>query len=53
MYWHNVFSATDTGSKVDVKLNFDDEASLEQILQMGFEGGFKMGLSNLDELLEV
>jgi len=53
MYWHNVFSATGAGSKVDVNLSFDDEASLEQILQMGFEGGFKMGLNNLDELLEA
>ena len=53
MYWHNVFSATETGSKADVKLSFDDQASLEQILQMGFEGGFKMGLSNLDELLQA
>jgi uncharacterized protein YndB with AHSA1/START domain len=53
MYWHNVFSSTNTGSKVDVTLTFDDQASLEQILQMGFEGGFKMGLSNLDELLEA
>jgi len=51
MYWNNAFSATEGGSKVDVKLSFDDQASLEQILQMGFEGGFKMGLSNLDELL--
>lgn len=52
MYWDNVFSATDTGSKVTVKLSFDDEAGLAQILQMGFEGGFKMGLTNLDELLD-
>lgn len=51
MYWNNVFSGTDTGSKVNVKLSFDDQNGLEQILQMGFESGFTMALGNLDELL--
>ncbi|MES2427019.1 MAG: SRPBCC domain-containing protein [Bacteroidota bacterium] len=51
MNWHNVFSATATGSKVEIVLSFDSEADLEKIVQMGFKEGFTMGLGNLDELL--
>ncbi|MGF7078778.1 SRPBCC family protein [Mucilaginibacter sp. UYCu711] len=51
MYWRNVFSATATGSKVDIQLSFDTEADMAQIVGMGFKEGFTMGLGNLDELL--
>jgi uncharacterized protein YndB with AHSA1/START domain len=51
MHWHNVFSATATGSKVDIELSFDNEADMAQIVGMGFKEGFTMGLGNLDELL--
>jgi uncharacterized protein YndB with AHSA1/START domain len=51
MHWHNVFSATAIGSKVEIVLSFDSEADLEKIVQMGFKEGFTMGLGNLDELL--
>jgi uncharacterized protein YndB with AHSA1/START domain len=51
MNWKNDFRQTDTGTKVEVEIIFDNEADFEKILQMGFEEGFKMGLSNLDELL--
>lgn len=53
MYWLNEFSATATGSKVTITISFDDIADLEKIVAMGFEGGFSMGLANLDELLET
>ncbi|WP_217451975.1 SRPBCC family protein [Mucilaginibacter humi] len=51
MYWENNFSATATGSKADIKLSFDSEANMAQIVGMGFKEGFTMGLGNLDELL--
>lgn len=51
LHWLNIFSATETGSKVDVTIIFDKEEDLKKIVEMGFEGGFSMGLSNLDELL--
>ncbi|MBC7400269.1 MAG: SRPBCC domain-containing protein [Mucilaginibacter sp.] len=51
MHWHNVFSGTTTGSKVEVELSFDNEADMAQIVGMGFKEGFTMGLSNLDALL--
>jgi uncharacterized protein YndB with AHSA1/START domain len=52
MHWHVEFSATPTGTRVDVTLTFDKEADLQKIVEMGFEGGFNMGLNQLDELLE-
>ncbi|HEY9534159.1 MAG TPA: SRPBCC domain-containing protein [Mucilaginibacter sp.] len=53
MNWDNHFLPTDTGSKVEITLSFDNEADLEKIIQMGFKEGFSMGLENLDELLEA
>ena len=52
MHWHTIFSATATGSKIDVTIGFDKEADLKTIVEMGFEAGFSMGLSNLDAVLE-
>ena len=51
MHWSIVFIPTTTGSKVEVRISFDNEADLQKILEMGFEAGFSMGLGNLDELL--
>jgi uncharacterized protein YndB with AHSA1/START domain len=51
MYWHIEFIPTPTGSTVEVTLSFDSEAAAMKMIEMGFEGGFTMGLSNLDELL--
>jgi uncharacterized protein YndB with AHSA1/START domain len=50
-HWANVFMATSTGSKVEIAVSFDNEADMNTLIAMGFEGGFSMGLSNLDELL--
>ena len=51
MHWKNVFSKTNTGTKVEVEITFGNVADLERILEMGFEAGFRAGLGNLDELL--
>lgn len=51
MYWLVEFEPTATGTKIEVELTFDKEADMEKIIEMGFEGGFTMGLGNLDELL--
>jgi uncharacterized protein YndB with AHSA1/START domain len=52
-HWKNTFKATPTGSKVEVELSFDNEDSLKNMIAMGFEKGFTMGLGNLEELLEA
>jgi uncharacterized protein YndB with AHSA1/START domain len=51
-HWDNKFVAT-TGdkTKVVVDLSFDDEAAIKMMVEMGFEGGFTMGLNQLEELL--
>lgn len=50
--WDVKFKGENDSTMVDITLSFDKLEDLEMIIQMGFEGGFKMGLSNLDELLE-
>ena len=52
MRWHVEFFATPAGSRVEVTLSFDSEEGLNQIVEMGFQGGFTMGLNQLEELLE-
>jgi uncharacterized protein YndB with AHSA1/START domain len=51
MHWFNTFHPTETGTRVDTEISFDREVDMETIIKMGFEGGFTMGLGNLDELL--
>lgn len=50
--WKNEFGASDDGTKVVVEITFASEADMQQLITMGFEGGFTMGLNNLEELLE-
>lgn len=52
MHWRTEFSATSTGTMVNVTIHFDREADLRTIVEMGFEAGFSMGLGNLEGLLE-
>jgi uncharacterized protein YndB with AHSA1/START domain len=51
--WKNNFYKTDTGTKVIVELTFSSEADLLKIVEMGFEQGFAMAHTNLDELLKT
>jgi uncharacterized protein YndB with AHSA1/START domain len=50
-HWDNKFVATGNKTKVVVDLHFDDEATMKMMVEMGFEGGFTMGLNQLEELL--
>ncbi|CAA9527162.1 MAG: Ligand-binding SRPBCC domain protein family [uncultured Segetibacter sp.] len=52
MHWKCEFSATDTGTKVEVEITFASEADMHKIIEMGFEVGFTAAHGNLDELLE-
>ena len=51
MHWNIKFIPTAAGTTVQVELSFNEEASMQKMIQMGFEGGFTMGLNNLEELL--
>lgn len=51
MLWNNNFAAIDGGTRVIVKISFNKETDMKTIVEMGFEGGFTMGLNNLEEYL--
>jgi Fe2+ transport system protein FeoA len=39
------------GAKVTVNIHFASEQAMNQLLEMGFEQGFKAGLDQLEEIL--
>lgn len=51
MNWKNEFSQSGSGTKVTIQIDFENEADIRKILEMGFEEGFTAALGNLDELL--
>lgn len=52
MHWDSKFSATDTGTKVEVEITFASDADMQKIIEMGFEEGFTAAHGNLDEVLK-
>ena len=50
-YWQIAMEQKEQVTTVNVTITFDDTASLEKLVAMGFEGGFTMGLNQLEELL--
>ena len=52
-HWKVQFIADGEGTRVETELSFDKLADLEQLVAMGFEGGFSIGLNQLEELLAV
>jgi uncharacterized protein YndB with AHSA1/START domain len=49
--WNIIFTESNTGTKIEVKLIFGTEADLQKLVEMGFEQGFSIGLNQLEELL--
>jgi uncharacterized protein YndB with AHSA1/START domain len=49
--WSNTFEENEDSTIVHIELKFDTVEGVEKILETGFQEGFTMGLSNLDELL--
>ncbi|HVV53738.1 MAG TPA: SRPBCC domain-containing protein [Mucilaginibacter sp.] len=52
-HWDNKFVAAGDKTKVVVDLSFDQEADFKMLVEMGFEGGFTIGLNQLEELLAI
>ncbi|MDF2188281.1 SRPBCC domain-containing protein [Paraflavitalea sp. CAU 1676] len=52
MDWVVSFAETSEGTTVTIDITFPDEAGMQKILEMGFEQGFAMALSNLDEIFD-
>jgi len=52
MHWKNEFSASGTGTKVEIEITFDKKEDMDKIVEMGFEEGFTAAHGNLDEVLK-
>ena len=49
--WDLNFSEQNGTTKVSITIKNESLARLEKMIEMGFQGGFTMGLQQLDELL--
>lgn len=49
--WLFGFTGVEEGAKVTVNIHFASEQAMNQLLEMGFEQGFKAGLDQLEEIL--
>lgn len=49
--WLKQFSESEGTTTVNIEITYNKIEDMKRILEMGFEGGFKLGLGNLDELL--
>lgn len=49
--WLLGFTGVKEGTKLTVNIHFSSTEEMQKILAMGFEEGFKMGLNQLEELL--
>lgn len=52
-HWDNKFIAVGDKTKVIIDVTFDNDAHIKKLLDMGFEGGFSIGLNQLDELMNA
>jgi uncharacterized protein YndB with AHSA1/START domain len=50
-HWDNKFTSKGDKTLVTVDMTFDEESTMKMMVEMGFEGGFTMGLNQLEELL--
>ncbi|AYB32080.1 SRPBCC domain-containing protein [Chryseolinea soli] len=51
--WKIAFRAMGSGTEITVEITSASEASLQQLLAMGFESGFTMALGNLEQYLQA
>lgn len=49
--WTHTFTANGDHTIVNIHIKYNDLSTLERMLEMGFQGGFTMGLANLDKVL--
>lgn len=53
MYWTKKFNGDENKGTVTIEIRFETKEGMDKIIGMGFEGGFTMGMNNLDELLSA
>lgn len=49
--WLLGFTGVEEGTKVTINIHLPSKEALKQLLEMGFEEGFKTGLNQLEEIL--
>lgn len=49
--WLLGFTGVEEGTKVTVNIHLQSQEALKQLLEMGFEEGFKTGLNQLEDIL--
>jgi len=49
--WLFGFTGVEEGTKVTINIHFASEEAMNQLLEMGFEEGFKTGLNQLESIL--
>lgn len=49
--WLLGFTGVEEGTKVTINIHLQSQEALKQLLEMGFEEGFKTGLNQLEEIL--
>ena len=49
--WLFGFTGVEEGTKLTINIHFNSEEEMKQLVDMGFEQGFKQGLNQLEELL--
>lgn len=50
--WLIGFTGIDEGTKMTFNLSFNSAEEMKRIIEMGFEEGFKMGLNQLEDLVQ-
>jgi len=51
--WLFGFTGIEEGAKLTVNIHFPSQEVMKKQIEMGFEEGFKMGLSQLEEILQT
>ncbi|MGG7470365.1 SRPBCC family protein [Chryseobacterium arthrosphaerae] len=49
--WLFGFTGVEEGTKVTVNIHYPSQEVMKKMMDMGFEGGFSMGLNQLEEIL--
>ncbi|AZA78856.1 SRPBCC domain-containing protein [Chryseobacterium sp. G0186] len=50
--WLIGFTGVEEGTKITVNIHYQSQEVMKKMLDMGFEGGFTMGLNQLQEILD-
>ncbi|MFP3599910.1 SRPBCC family protein, partial [Chryseobacterium sp. SIMBA_029] len=50
--WLVGFTGVEEGTKITINIHYQSQEIMKKMLEMGFEEGLKMGLNQLEEILD-